>query len=153
MNLDQTDKDILHLLQKNAEFTIRQMGQILNLSTTPVFERIKKLKLAGIIKRSTVVLDRSKLPPRIIAYCDVSLKHHSKEGLVDFEKQIYNLSEVKECFHIAGQFDYLLRIEVASMDAYQAFISQTLASIEQVGRVRSAFVMKEVKHDPSIEIY
>lgn len=153
MALDRIDKDILHLLQENAELTIREIGLRLNLSTTPVFERIKRLKQAGIIRRTIVELNREGLPPRLTSYCDVSLRHHSKEGLEDFERQVRQLAAVKECYHIAGQFDYLLRIEVADMHAYQAFISQTLASIEHVGRVRSAFVMKEVKRDLSTEIY
>lgn len=153
MQLDQTDKNILRLLQEDAEMTMRDIGRHLHLSTTPIYERIKKLKSGGVIRRSTILLDRSKLPPRITAYCDVSLRHHSKEGLEDFERQIYNLKEVKECYHIAGQFDYLLRIEVVDMEDYQSFISQKLASIDPVGRVRSAFVMKEVQRNLATEIF
>lgn len=153
MQLDQTDKNILRLLQEDAEMTMRDMGQRLHLSTTPIFERIKKLKLSGLIRRSTIILDRSKLPPRITAYCDVSLRHHSKDGLEDFERHVSELIEVKECYHIAGQFDYLLRIEVADIQAYQSFISQKLASIDHVGRVRSAFVMKEVQRNIATEVF
>jgi DNA-binding Lrp family transcriptional regulator len=149
---DATDKAILNLLQKDAKITIKEIANQLKLSTTPVFERIKRLERNNIIQKYTAMIDRKKVALALVAFCDVSLKEHAEQYLVKFEQEVQSLSEVVECYHIAGTYDYLLKVVVKDMEAYQHFVSKKLAVLENIGRVQSSFVMKEIKNFEGLPI-
>ncbi|MCB0609008.1 MAG: Lrp/AsnC family transcriptional regulator [Lewinella sp.] len=144
--LDDTDKAILRLLQEDAKYTNKEIASRLNLSTTPVFERIKRLEREGVIRKYVALADRKKVNLGLVSFCNVSLKQHAMELLVRFEEDVKSLPEVVECYHIAGMFDYLLKVVVKDMEAYQQFVSRKLAAVENIGRVQSAFVMTELKN-------
>lgn len=145
MDVDVIDKKILSLLQDDAKIKMKNIAEELGMTITPVYERIKKMEREGLIQNYTVNVDLSKLGFKMHAYCSVTLKEHSKQNLERFEKQIQELKQVIECNHMSGDFDYLLKIVVRDMEAYQAFISQQLAALENIGQVHSYFVMKQVK--------
>ena len=151
MNIDPTDKRILQLLQENADYTNKEIAAKLGMSITPIFERIKKLKSNGVIKQVVAVVDKKALGKTLTSYCNVSLKVHAKDFLKKFEKEVAELKEVQECYHIAGHYDYLLKVNTKDIDTYQHFITQKLASLENIGNVQSSFVMKEIKHSYIIE--
>ena len=117
----------------------------LNLTTTPVYERIKRLEREGYIKSYKAILDRKKIGLNLLAFCNISLKEHQATYLVQFEKDIKDFNEVIACYHIAGMYDYLIKISVEDMDVYQHFIANKLANIKNIARVQSSFVMTEVK--------
>jgi DNA-binding Lrp family transcriptional regulator len=152
MKLDQTDKKLLNLLQKNAKLTTRQLAHHLGLTQTPVFERIKRLEKQGIIARYVAILDKEKIGKKLIAFCHVSLKEHSRENILHFEKQIIQFPEVLECHHIAGMYDYMLKVVSEDMDVYHEFIYNKLASIDNIGNVRSSFVMNELKNSTAHDL-
>lgn len=79
--------------------------------------------------------------------CNVSLKYHQRDMIEKFQQEIIRFEEVKECFHIAGMFDYLLKVVVSDMEAYQQFVSKKLASLDNIGNVQSSFVMISLKED------
>ncbi|HRG39606.1 MAG TPA: Lrp/AsnC family transcriptional regulator, partial [Bacteroidia bacterium] len=108
MVLDKTDKYILKLLQDNSQVTVKEISIQTGLSTTPVFERIKRLEKNGFIKKYVAILDREKVDKGLMAFCSVVLKDHSKEAFKRFETEISKLPEIVECFKIAGSTDYLL---------------------------------------------
>ncbi|MBK3517727.1 Lrp/AsnC family transcriptional regulator [Carboxylicivirga marina] len=143
--LDSTDKQLLKLLQQNAKMTTKQLAHHLNLSTTPVFERIKRLERTGIIEKYVAIINKEKVGKELVAFCNVSLKHHSHDVIKEFESEIAKLPEVIECHHIAGMFDYTLKVITQNMDTYHNFIYNKLASVDHVGNVQSSFVMKEIK--------
>lgn len=143
--LDTTDQEILRLLQEDAKRTNKEIAAQLGLTTTPVYERIKKLERSGIIKGYSAVIDRQKVGTSLMALCQVSLKEHAQEYISKFEEKIKLLDEVIECHHLAGDADYLLKIIVEDMDIYRDFMTNKLAVIENIGRVQSSFVMKEIK--------
>jgi len=143
--IDNTDKAILKLLQKDAKMTIKEIAAKLNLTSTPIYERIKKLENECYIQSYRAILDRSKVGLDLKVYCTVSLNVHETKSIAKFEKDIQKLNEVYACYHIAGMFDYLLEIYVRDMEEYQSFVSAKLASLTNIGRVQSAFVMSEVK--------
>jgi Lrp/AsnC family leucine-responsive transcriptional regulator len=143
--LDAADRVILRLLQQNAYLTTKEIAAQLDLTTTPVHERIKRLEREGYIERYTAVVSRRKVGLPLLVFCDVALKEHNREYLLRFERFVGQFDEVLECYHVTGQYDYTLKVVVADMDAYQRFIKEKLATLENIGRVQSHFVMTEVK--------
>ncbi len=139
------DIAILQEVQKNAKITVKELSEKINLSPTPTFERLKKLEREGYITGYHAKLDIKKLGLSLMVMCNVSLKIHQKDFIEKFQEEIIRFDEVKECYHIAGMYDYLLKIVVKDMDAYQLFVSKKLASLDNIGNVQSSFVMIELK--------
>ncbi|TXB62262.1 Lrp/AsnC family transcriptional regulator [Phaeodactylibacter luteus] len=150
--LDAIDRRILTMLQANGKATNKEIAGVLGMSITPIYERIKKMEEAGYIKAYAAVVDRDLLGFKLVAYCNVQLKEHSKEYLEQFESQIASLEEVSECYHIAGMFDYLLKVHVQDVEAYRAFLADKLAALDNIGNVQSSFVMKPVKWQLSLPV-
>jgi DNA-binding Lrp family transcriptional regulator len=145
MSPDETDLQILKLLQKDAKMTVKQLSEKLHLTPTPIFERIKKLEKHGFISSYQAILDRQLLGLTMLVFCNVTLQEHQAERLTQFESDVQKLPEVLACYHIGGQDDYLLKVCVKNMGAYHLFVSKTLASLKNIGKVHSSFVMSEVK--------
>ncbi|KAA1246124.1 Lrp/AsnC family transcriptional regulator [Aquimarina sp. RZ0] len=143
--MDKTDRSILNLLQKDGKITIKEIAERLNLTTTPIFERVKKLEREGIIKSYKAIVDRKKAGLQLMAFCNVTLNLHQTDYLKKFEKDIQQFPEVTECYHVAGMFDYLVKIYAEDMEHYQYFLSNKLASLDNISKVQSSFVMTEVK--------
>ena len=107
-SLDETDIRILRCLQQNARLTIKEIASEVMLSTTPVFERIKRMEREGYIKRYATILDAEKLHKGFIVFCSVKLKPLNKQVAQEFCETIRGISEVTECYNISGRYDYLL---------------------------------------------
>lgn len=150
--LDGTDIKILRLLQQNARLTLKEIGARVNLSSTPVYERFRRLEREGFIKRYVAVLDVEKLNMGFTVYCSVKLKQQNQETVQDFASVVMGLREVTECYNISGRYDYLLKIQASSMKAYRDFVLNVLGSMESVASFESTFVMDELKHDYGISI-
>lgn len=143
--LDAADRVILQLLQEDAFITTKEIAARLDMTATPVFERVKRLERDGYITRYTALLDRRKIGLPLLVLCEVWLKEHNRDILLRFEAAVVELPEVLECHHVTGEYDYLLKVAVRDMDGYQYFIKEKLATLENIGRVQSHFVMTEVK--------
>ncbi len=150
--LDKIDKAILSLLQNNAHYTIKEIAAKVNISLTPVHERIKKMENEGIIERYVTVLNKKKLGQSLIVYCNISLFKQSADDFSVFNETINQLPEVVESSVVSGSFDYILKIVVPDMDAYYLFHQQKLASIQCVSHINSFFVMNEVKYTTAIPL-
>ncbi len=150
--MDQTDKKLLQLLQKDSRLTHRQMAAYLNLSITPVYERIKRLERTGYIMKYVALVNPDMVDKTLVAYTSISLKEHAVKYLKQFEAEIKQFEEVVECYHIAGQFDYLLKIIVKDMKEYQSVIIDKLASMDNIVNVQSSFVLTEVVKSTEIPI-
>ena len=144
-NLDTTDLAILRELQEDARITITELATRVNLSATPVNERVKRMEAAGIIKQYVTVLDAAKLQRGLMVICSISLKKHSKKAGSKFLKEIMDTAAVTECLTISGQFDFMLKVVCENMDAYYDFHVNTLSALDNVGNVQSVFVMGVVK--------
>ncbi len=152
ITLDEIDKGIIELLQEDAKYTNKEIAGKLGLSITPIYERIKRLKRKGVIKKMVTIIDHKKVGITIQAFCTVSLKEHTLDYINIFQEKINELDEVQSCYHIAGQYDYLLSIYARNMDEYQKFITTKLAAIDNITHVQSSFVMKEIKKDFRIRL-
>ena len=142
--MDALDKAILEHLEFDGRSSMQDLSELTGLSRSAVFTRVKRLEDQGVITGYTVRLDRKKLGKEIHAYCNVSLKLHERELLEEFEGAIGRHREVRACYHLTGEFDYLVEVEVANMDAYHRFITQRLAAMPNIATVQSMFVMKDI---------
>lgn len=150
--LDKTDLQILRTLQDNARLTIKELAQRVNLSSTPVFERLKRLESHGYIQKYIAVLNAEKLNQGFVVFCNVKMRRVNREIAANFTRIISEIPEVTECYNISGSFDYLLKIHAPDMKYYQEFILNVLGAVENLGSIESVFVMDEVKHDYGIHI-
>ncbi|MDZ4680830.1 MAG: Lrp/AsnC family transcriptional regulator [Saprospiraceae bacterium] len=130
----------------------KEVAAQLNMTTTPVYERIKRMEEDGYIRKYVALADKDKLGLSLLAFCNVSLKEHARDALLNFEEQVRGLPEVIECYHIAGLFDYLLKVVVTDMAAYQHFIVNKLAAFDNIGNVQSMFVMTEIKYSTRLPV-
>lgn len=149
-DLDHTDLEILRILQKNARLTTKELAAQVHLSTTPVFERQKRLERMGYIRKYVAVLDADKLNRGFVVFCNVKLRRINREIAQDFIERIKEVQQVSECYNISGNFDYMLKIHAPNMSAYQVFILNTLGAIDSVGSIESTFVMSEIKNECGI---
>ncbi|NNG09967.1 MAG: Lrp/AsnC family transcriptional regulator [Arenibacter sp.] len=142
--LDEIDLKILRILQQDAKKTTKEVAEMLNLTISPVYERIKRLEKGGYIRKYVALLDKKLVNIPITAICMVSLRYHH-EGFIDkFEKQIKALKEVQECYHMAGKVDFFLKINLSSLDEYHELVRLKLSKIENIGVLESYFVLKEI---------
>lgn len=150
--LDKIDTLILRTLQHNARLTIKELAAEVHLSTTPVFERLKRLERQGYIKKYIAILDAQKLNQGFVVYCNVKLRRMNRDIAKDFVERIREVPQVTECYNISGNFDYLLKIHALDMKSYQEFILNVLGAIESVGSIESTFVMEEIKQEYGINM-
>jgi len=143
--LDDIDLKLLRLLQEDAHLTTKQLAERVNLSTTPVFERVKRLENEGFVKKYVAVLDAGKLNRGFMVFCSVKLKQMNRDVANDFTSVVQDIPQVTECYNISGEFDYLLKINAPDMAYYNDFIINTLGTIESIGSILSSFVMREIK--------
>lgn len=141
MKIDELDIQIMNKLTENARFTVKEIASKIGLTITPTFERIKRLERLGVIKGYTLVVEKKFLDKGLRVLCQVSLKEHNEKQINLFENEIQALNEVSECLHIAGNFDYLLSVEVKDMEAYEGFLKQKLATLSNISQVQSSFVL------------
>ena len=145
ISMDTTDIHILRLLQQNARMTVKEIADQVNLSTTPVHERIKWLEQSGVIKQYAALIDHVKIKKGLMVICYVSLKEHSKNAGMRFIQHINELPEVIECYNISGEFDFMLKVVAENMDDYYNFHVNKLSQSENIGNVQSVFVMGVLK--------
>lgn len=144
--MDALDKKLLMLLQSDTKKTTKELSLQLNLSVTAVYERIKKLERERIISKYVALLDRNKIDKSFVVFCHIKLTQHSREYLTKFEQEVIKLNEVLECFHVSGEYDYILKICIKDMQAYREFIVNKLTKIEHIGSTQSTFMIGEVKN-------
>ncbi len=145
--MDAIDKRILMVLQNDAKANIKIIAEKSGLSVSPTFARIKKLEQLGYIKKYVALLDEVKIGKSIQVFCQVTLSIHSKEVIDNFKKQIAKLHEVMGCYHVSGNYDFLLKIGVKDMNEYQQFAVEKLSVIEGISNVQSTFVLEEIKNE------
>lgn len=150
MFLDKIDRKILAILQENAKLTTKEIAAQLDMTTTPVYERIKRLERRNYITGYVALVNRKKVERGLMAFVSVSLKEHSKKALLKFEQEIVKFEKVVECYHIAGQYDFLLKIMVKDMQDYHGFTFNKMATIENVAHVQTDFVINDLKYSTSV---
>jgi DNA-binding Lrp family transcriptional regulator len=145
LTLDTTDRAILRILAENAKVGAKAIAEQLGLTKTPVYERIKRLENEGFIEKYVAILKHQKIGESITVFSFVSLEAQKGRLMDDFLDRIQQLDAVTECYVVGGEFDFLLKITVKNLDAYYDFAKTQIASLPNIGAVKSAFVLNASK--------
>ncbi|MCK4663955.1 MAG: Lrp/AsnC family transcriptional regulator [Bacteroidales bacterium] len=151
-SIDNIDFQILNLLQKDARIAAKEIANKLNLTITPIYERIKKLEKLGYIKKYIALVDNKKIDKGLIIFISVSLSRHTKDIVENFIKEIKKLNEVMECYYISGNADFLLKVYCKDMQDYHNFITNKFSVIENITQFYSSFVMSEAKIETAFKL-
>ncbi|MGG4456197.1 Lrp/AsnC family transcriptional regulator [Brevibacillus porteri] len=143
--MDRIDEQILGLLRENARITSSDISKQVHLSVPAVSERIRKLEDTGLIKQFTVKLDREQLGLHLIAFVMVEIE--KTEHIAGFRETVLHADSVLECHHIAGAYDYVLKVAVKGTADLERFISETLKQVEGVSKTNTMIVLSSMKEE------
>ena len=149
--MDPIDRKILGLLQQDASLSIAEIASKVGLSQTPCWKRIQKMEQAGIIKARVVLLDAKKLNLGLTVFVIIRTNQHDDVWLQKFARAIKDFQEITGIWRMAGDIDYLLRVVVKDMDAYDAFYKRLIKRVS-LSDVASTFVMEEIKYSTSLPL-
>ncbi|MEM7187458.1 MAG: Lrp/AsnC family transcriptional regulator [Bacteroidota bacterium] len=152
MKLDQIDRQLLMYLQSDCKQTNKELSVKLHLSVTAVYERIKKLERAGVIRRYVALVAPEKVDLGFLVFCHVKLEKHDKDAIMYFETEVERLEEVVECFHMSGDYDYLLKVMVGDMEHFRSFMVHKLTTLQHIGSTRSSFTINQVKNTTAVQL-
>jgi len=143
--LDNIDSKILRFLSENSKISNADLAQAVGLTTSPCWQRVRRLEQEGYITGYNAQIDQSKLGATEIVFVEVSLEHHSQDVLSEFGKNIVKVDEVLEAFLTSGDYDYLLKVAVSGTRGYEDFLTRTLSRIPGIRQTRSVFSLRCVK--------
>jgi len=150
--LDKIDYKILAILQKDSNRTTKSIAEELGMTTSPIFERIKKLEKEGYISNYVALLNHKKLGLKQIVFMGITLQGHTRSYLEKFVNQINGFPEVIECHRVSGNFDYLLKLVVEDIEAYEQFIITKLTLLPYLGNVQSLIALSTGKATNEIDL-
>jgi Lrp/AsnC family transcriptional regulator len=145
-SLDLFDRKILRELQRNAEISMQDLGDRVGLSHTPCWRRVKRLEQDGVIRKRVTLLDAQSLHLAVNVFVHVTLKNHQENGLSLFEESVQDIAEIVECYSVSGDRDFLLRVVVADVSAYEELLRHTLINLPGVDNLSSTFALRQVKY-------
>lgn len=143
--MDEKDRQILRVLQKEGRITNQELSETVNLSPSPCLRRLRALEDAGVIEGYSANVDAKAYGLTLMVYVRIRLERHSREVIANFEKHVQRIDEVLECQLMTGQADYLLRVVVAGLDAYENFVRTKLHPIDGIASIDSSFVYGTIK--------
>jgi len=149
--MDATDKKILDLLQTDASLTVKQIAEQIPLSATPCWKRIQKLEENGFIRARVALLDPKKVNANVTVFVAIKTDQHTVQWIERFNKEVNELPEVMEIYRMSGEVDYLLRVVVSSIEAYDRFYKKLIDRIE-LSNVTSSFAMEQIKYTTALPI-
>ncbi|NNJ94923.1 MAG: Lrp/AsnC family transcriptional regulator [Halobacteria archaeon] len=149
--MDSIDRKILNLLQADASLTVKQIAEQIPLSVTPCWKRIQKLETQGFIRARVALLDPDKVNAGVTVFVAVKTDQHSREWIERFSRAVSDMPEVMEIYRMSGEIDYLLRVVVSSIEAYDRFY-KTLVDRIELSNVTSSFAMEQMKYTTALPI-
>lgn len=152
MKLDKIDYQIIDMLQQDGRMTIRDMAHQLNLSTTPIFNRIKKMEQDGVIEKYIAQINPKKVDKGLFAFVHLSINEHSKEAVDAIVEQVTGFKEVMECHYVTGGADFVLKVLVKNMEEYNAFVTEKLFTVKSIGKIDSLLSLSMPKHSNRIPL-
>lgn len=150
--MDSTDIKILDFLQEDAKLTAKEMAAKLNLTPTPIYERIKKLENQGIIKAYVALLEPSKVNKGLTVFLNITIKEHHMDYRQAFIDDMKRLTDITELFHTSGRYDFLAKVKFANIQDYKNFLINDLTSIKNIGNIDSQIVLDELKLTTKINL-
>lgn len=151
--IDAFDLRILRELQADADVSMHELGARVGLSHTPCWRRIKKLEAQGVIRHRVILLDADELNLSVNVFVQLSLKSQDEQALNRFEAAVQQVNEIVECYTVSGDKDFLLRVIVADVSAYERLLKSTLVHLPEVGNMSSTFALRQVKYTTELPIH
>ncbi|MEJ6617433.1 MAG: Lrp/AsnC family transcriptional regulator [Crocinitomicaceae bacterium] len=148
--MDDIDRKILEILQEDSMKTAKEMASKLSLTSTPIYERIKKLQSVGIIKKYVALLDADLLDKNLVVFMNITIKDHQAEKRNDFVKKMEALEAVREFYHTSGNFDFLVKVRFSTIKEYRDFLLNDVAQFRNIGNIDSQIVLEEIKYSTRI---
>jgi len=152
MNIDITDKKIITLLQQDASLSIQQLSDKLNLTSTPCWNRIKRLEKEGIIKKRVALVSSEKVGLELIAFVQIKTQQHSDAWLQNCIQQVKSFTQVLEFYRMAGEYDYMLKVIVKDMRSYDQFYQKLVNDVTGLTDVNTSFAMQQLKYTTELPI-
>lgn len=149
--MDRIDKRILTLLQQDATTPVAEIGKKVGLSTTPCWRRIQRLEEEGVIRRRVAVLDPQKVNAKVTVFVSIRTGSHNGEWLKRFSEVTVDFPEVVELYRMSGDVDYLMRVVVPDIAAYDEFYKRLITKIE-ISDVSSSFAMEQMKYTTELPL-
>ena len=149
--MDTTDKRILDLLQRDASLTVKQIAEQISLSVTPCWKRIQKLEEQGYIRARVALLDPIRINANVTVFVAIKTDQHTVQWIERFNEEVKELPEVMEIYRMSGEVDYLLRVVVNSIEAYDQFYKKLIERVE-LSNVTSSFAMEQIKYTTALPI-
>lgn len=146
-SLDRHDVLLLQELQRDARQTVQQLAEAVGLSSTPCWRRIKELEARGVIRGYTALVDREKVNLQLCVLAEINLGRHEEGEVQRFEAAVAQSPQIVACWSTTGQADYVIKVLVPDIKAYERFLHETAFCLPGVTHVRSSVVMKEVKSE------
>ena len=150
--LDPVDRKILRALQSDGRAAVSELAERVGLSTSPCFRRLRRLEEEGVIARYAAVLDQEKVGLSVSVFIQIKVTSQGEQALAQFEKTILRWPEVLECYLMTGPRDYLLRVVVEDVAAYEQFIKNKLTKVNGIASIESSFALRQVKHTSSLPL-
>lgn len=148
--MDAVDRKILEILQEDSMKTAKEMAAELSLTTTPIYERIKKLEAAGYIKQYVALLNADLIGKNIVVFMNMSIKEHQATKREAFVEHMQSLPAVTEFYHTSGNFDFIAKVRFSSIKEYRDFLVNEVASISNISDIDSQIVLEEIKYSTRI---
>jgi Lrp/AsnC family leucine-responsive transcriptional regulator len=152
MNLDPIDRKILAILQRDGRVSIADLAQQVGLSPSPCLRRVRLLEEAGVIARYVAMVDQQAVGLPVSVFVSIKLESQREEALTKFGKSIERWPEVLECYLMTGPRDYLLRVVVSDLSAYERFLKQKLTKLTGIASIESSFALEQVKYTNSLPV-
>ncbi len=149
--MDRLDRMILSILQEDATVPVAEIGRRVGLSTTPCWRRIQRMEEDGVVKARVAVLDPAKVNVKVTVFVSVTTNQHNEDWLIRFARIISDMPEVVEFYRMSGQVDYLLKVVVPDIEAYDAFYKRLVSRID-ITDVSSAFAMERIKDTTALPL-
>ncbi|HCN98088.1 MAG TPA: Lrp/AsnC family transcriptional regulator [Leclercia sp.] len=150
--LDKIDRKLLSLLQSDCTLSLQALADAVNLTTTPCWKRLKRLEDEGILLGRVALLDPEKLGLGLTAFVLIKTQHHSSDWYCGFVSVVSEMPEVLGFWRMAGEYDYLMRVQVADMKRYDDFYKRLVNSVPGLSNVTSSFAMEQIKYTTALPI-
>ncbi len=149
--MDKTDKKILNLLQQNSNLSTAEIAEQVGLSTTPCWRRIQNLEKRGVIQKRVALLDRKTINLGVDVFVAIKTRHHNAEWLDRFAEAVSSFQEVVEFYRMSGDIDYLMRVVVPDINAYDRFYKRLIEKVD-IQDVSSSFAMEQIKYTTALPV-
>lgn len=150
--MDKIDKQILQLLQQDCSLSLQQIAEKLHLTTTPCWNRVKRLESEGIINKRVALLNTEKVGLELIAFVQIKTQQHSESWFENFVLQVRGFAQVMEFYRMAGEYDYMMKVLVKDMRSYDAFYKTLVNSVSGLSDVNSSFAMEQLKYTTELPL-